>query len=100
MFTGRNKKGRLSTVRESARKVNPEFSRALQLVAAIGSVFGEHLDRIERQLLQAHAQQLGGLRQDVMRDGDDGAAAFLGLEKIEDFARARPEQFGLGMVFE
>ena len=38
-----------------------------------------------------------GLGEDVVGDGDDGAAAFLGLDDVEDLAGAGPEEFGLGL---
>ena len=54
----------------------------------------EHLHRLERVLVEVLADQRE-LVQDVVGHGDDVAADLVGLEDVEQLARACPDQFRL-----
>ena len=54
----------------------------------------EHRHRLERITVEILADQRQ-LFDDVAGHGDDMAADFVGLENIEELARARPEKLGL-----
>src|SRR5687767_2918452 len=60
-----------------------------------GGIFRESLHGIERQLGEIEAEHFCGLRKNVVRNGDDGAAALFRLDDVEHFTRAGPQEFGL-----
>lgn len=65
--------------------------------ATVRRVLGEHLHSVQGQLREVLSEHLRRLAEDVVRHRDDRTAAVLGLEDVEDLARARPEQLGLGL---
>ena len=69
-----------------------------ELVARGLSVVVEHLHGFERILVHVLADQRQ-LLDDVVGHRDDLAADLVGLENVEQFARARPDQFGVGRGF-
>jgi hypothetical protein len=69
-----------------------------ELKAGRGRIPRKHPHRLERKLSEVLADHLVGLTEDVVGDGDDGAAGVLGLEDVEDLAGAGPKKFGPGQV--
>src|SRR5437868_2182644 len=57
----------------------------LQLVSRVDCVLRESFHRIQGELGEIHAVHFRRLREDIVGNGDDGAAALLGLKNIEDF---------------
>src|SRR6266404_2649313 len=70
----------------------------LKLESRGDRVLVKHPDGIERELGQIHSAQFGDLVENVVRHGDDIAPALRGLEDIEHFAHASPEQLRLRQV--
>jgi hypothetical protein len=62
----------------------------LQPEAGVLGVVVEHFHRVERVVVQV-APDIRQLPEDVVGDGDDVAADFVGLEDVEQFARAGPD---------
>jgi hypothetical protein len=48
----------------------------------LGGVLGKHFHRVERQGGEVHAEHLGGLAEDVVRHGHDGATGLLSLKDV------------------
>ncbi len=56
----------------------------------------EHLHRVERVVIEALADERQ-LLEDVVRDRDDVAADGIGLEDVQQLARAGPDELGAGL---
>src|ERR1043166_5172204 len=73
----------------SMRKSGWDATAELDFVSGVGGVFRETFHGIEGNGIEREADHLGRFAEDVVRHRDDFAAALLGLENVEDFARAR-----------
>jgi hypothetical protein len=60
-------------------------------------VFVEHLYCLQGILVEALPHK-SKLLEDVVRDGDDVAADGVGLEDVEQLARARPDELGVRLI--
>src|SRR5664280_1758506 len=74
--------------------------RALERIAGRGRVLGKRLDGVERDGGEIHSKEFCRPGEHVMGHGDYVAAAFFGLENIQHFPNAGPEQFGFGQTLQ
>src|ERR1700694_1727448 len=77
----------------SARNGALALFDALELETSADGVVGEHLYGLERVVIEVLADQRK-LLQDVIGYGDHLTSDRVGVEDVQQFARARPDQLG------
>ena len=96
---------RIAVTDEEVPHLQGELNAMLSFVEQLNSVNVEGVEPMTSVTPMAMKKRVdavtdGGLAEDVVRHGDDAAAAFLRLEDVDHLARARPQQLRLRLPFE